>query len=63
MLHAWGTTDVVGWNGPSWSISAEWFAYLMFPAISAVTLALPRHTAAPLAFAITPRSVTDNRVI
>ncbi len=52
MLHAWGTTQVAGWNAPSWSISAEWFAYLLFPAISAATLALPRHMAAPLAFAI-----------
>jgi peptidoglycan/LPS O-acetylase OafA/YrhL len=22
---------VAGWNHPSWSISAEWFAYLCFP--------------------------------
>ncbi|MBN8529149.1 MAG: acyltransferase [Caulobacterales bacterium] len=31
MVHAWGVTDVAGWNHPSWSISAEWFAYLTFP--------------------------------
>jgi hypothetical protein len=23
MVHAWGTTDIAGWNAPSWSISAE----------------------------------------
>ena len=51
MMHAWGTTDLAGWNTPSWSISAEWFAYLLFPAIAAVTLALPRRMALPLAFA------------
>ena len=28
LLHAWGTTQQLTWNGPSWSISAEWFAYL-----------------------------------
>jgi peptidoglycan/LPS O-acetylase OafA/YrhL len=51
MVHAWGTVDVAGWNAPSWSISAEWFAYLLFPAIAAGTLALPRRAALPLAFA------------
>lgn len=32
MVHAWGFTHEAGWNHPSWSISAEWFAYLTFPA-------------------------------
>lgn len=32
MTHAWGFLDGVRWNFPSWSISAEWFAYLfVFP--------------------------------
>lgn len=31
MVHAWGLAPVAGWNHPSWSISAEWFAYLCFP--------------------------------
>ena len=52
MVHAWGTTDVAGWNAPSWSISAEWFAYLLFPAVAAGTLALPRRMALPLSFAM-----------
>src|SRR5262245_26486696 len=34
MLHAWGLTQTVGWNFPSWSISAEWAAYLCFPVIA-----------------------------
>lgn len=28
LLHAWGLTGQLSWNTPSWSISAEWFAYL-----------------------------------
>ncbi len=28
MIHSWGVTDSLSWNYPSWSISAEWFAYL-----------------------------------
>lgn len=31
MVHAWGVTSQASWNHPSWSISAEWFAYLTFP--------------------------------
>ncbi len=29
--QAWGLTPLGGWNHPSWSISAEWTAYLAFP--------------------------------
>jgi peptidoglycan/LPS O-acetylase OafA/YrhL len=38
MIHAWGTTQTVGWNFPSWSISAEWAAYLLFPLVAALVL-------------------------
>ena len=32
MLHRWWQSDFSGWNYPDWSISAEWFAYLLiFP--------------------------------
>src|SRR5262249_33825967 len=34
LLHAWGVTATPGWNAPSWSISAEWFAYLLFPLLA-----------------------------
>jgi peptidoglycan/LPS O-acetylase OafA/YrhL len=40
MVHAWGTTQGVGWNFPSWSISAEWAAYLLFPVFAAAALRL-----------------------
>ena len=33
LVHAWGATQVMSFNYPSWSISAEWFAYLTFPAV------------------------------
>ncbi len=34
LVHAWGFAPVAGWNHASWSISAEWFAYLAFPAFA-----------------------------
>ncbi|MBN9320037.1 MAG: acyltransferase [Caulobacterales bacterium 68-7] len=40
LVHAWGFAPAAGWNHPSWSISAEWFAYLSFPAFAAVAWAL-----------------------
>ncbi|HEX8233260.1 MAG TPA: acyltransferase [Caulobacteraceae bacterium] len=49
MLHAWGFTNVAGWNHPSWSISAEWFAYVTFPAFAWAAIKLrarPRLAAA-----------------
>ncbi len=42
MTHAWGLAPEAGWNHPSWSISAEWFAYLSFPAFALVAWRL-RH--------------------
>lgn len=30
-IHAWGTTDALAFNYPSWSVSAEIFCYLLFP--------------------------------
>ena len=34
LLHAWGTTTHPGLNFPSWSISSEFFVYLLFPAFA-----------------------------
>jgi len=31
MVHAWNTTSAGTFNFPSWSISSEWFVYLLFP--------------------------------
>lgn len=33
MLHAWNLTRDLTFNAPSWSISAEWAMYLVFPVI------------------------------
>ena len=36
MVHAWGLSPDAAFNHRSWSISAEWFAYLCFPAFAFV---------------------------
>jgi peptidoglycan/LPS O-acetylase OafA/YrhL len=38
--------DQVVINGPSWSISAEWYAYLLFPFVAPMIFRLRRRTAA-----------------
>ncbi|SFR17815.1 acyltransferase family protein [Poseidonocella sedimentorum] len=47
LFHAWGVTDGLVLNGPSWTLSAEMFAYLLFgvlvnrsPGTSAIVAAL-----------------------
>jgi peptidoglycan/LPS O-acetylase OafA/YrhL len=34
LLNGWGIPGSIGWNLPSWSVSSEWFAYLLFPIIT-----------------------------
>ncbi|MBW2286550.1 MAG: acyltransferase [Deltaproteobacteria bacterium] len=31
LVQSWGFYDIIVWNRPAWSISLEWFAYLLFP--------------------------------
>lgn len=63
LTQAWGLAPTASFNHPSWSISAEWFAYLAFPAVAflawrlrdrpivAVSLAIIFLTAVNLIFA------------
>jgi len=37
-IHAWGFCTMLNWNCPSWSVSAEWFAYLSFPFLCLIFL-------------------------
>ncbi|MBU1323953.1 MAG: acyltransferase [Alphaproteobacteria bacterium] len=41
LVQAWFPRESLAlWNGPAWSLSAEWFAYLTFPAYAALALRL-----------------------
>ena len=42
LIHAWGIVPGSVLNGPSWSISAEWGAYVIFTAICLATPLRPR---------------------
>jgi peptidoglycan/LPS O-acetylase OafA/YrhL len=44
MVELWSQRyfDNVAWDGPAWSISAEWLAYLLFPALALVLFRLRR---------------------
>jgi peptidoglycan/LPS O-acetylase OafA/YrhL len=52
MVQAWGVVPSDGWNFPSWSISAEWFAYLTFPLTFALAAFFKKAPLAGLALAM-----------
>jgi peptidoglycan/LPS O-acetylase OafA/YrhL len=52
LTHAWGLAPEAAWNHPSWSISAEWFAYLTFPLFGWVAWRLRRRPGVAVAGAI-----------
>jgi peptidoglycan/LPS O-acetylase OafA/YrhL len=52
LVQAWGTVQSDGWNFPSWSISAEWFAYLTFPVTFAIAALFKKAPWAGIALAM-----------
>lgn len=36
LTNGWGLPHSEGWNGVSWSVGSEWFAYLTFPALALI---------------------------
>jgi peptidoglycan/LPS O-acetylase OafA/YrhL len=39
LIQAWGVLPTVSWNFPSWLVSAEWFAVIIFPVTIVITRA------------------------
>jgi peptidoglycan/LPS O-acetylase OafA/YrhL len=42
LVQGWGWSDGLSWNGPTWSLSAEWFCYLIMPVIVPLVLRFRR---------------------
>lgn len=52
LVNAWGLAPTASFNHPSWSISAEWFAYLLFPLFAAVLWPLRQRPIAAVMLAV-----------
>lgn len=60
LVHSWFPTDQKGsWNGPSWSLSAEWFVYLCFPAFAWIAMRLREKPSVLIALAIATFGALD----
>lgn len=57
LVQAWGLAPTASFNHPSWSISAEWFAYLTFPATAFVAVKLHRRPMLAVGLAMTLMAV------
>lgn len=51
LVHSWGFTDSLSWNQPAWSISIEFFSYLLLPFLLVFIRKIPK-IAIPLIFVI-----------
>lgn len=51
LVQSWGIADPLAWNFPAWSLSTEWAAYLLFPAMIWLVSRFPGSAAAIIGFA------------
>ena len=49
LVHAWGMTERLTWNSPSWALSVEWAGYLAFPLLVHAWRHIPAFTLLPAA--------------
>ncbi len=52
LVQSWGFADPLAWNFPAWSMSTEWAAYLLFPAMIWLVSRFTGSTAASIGFGI-----------
>lgn len=50
LMQNWGFTADLAWNVPAWSISTEWFAYLLFPGMIWLTSRIARNAKSAILF-------------
>ena len=60
LVQAWFPNQVgFNWSGPSWSLSAEWFAYLLFPAYALLAVRMTQRPWLLLALGVVGYVVID----
>jgi peptidoglycan/LPS O-acetylase OafA/YrhL len=60
LIQAWFPSHTfTNWNGPSWSLSAEWFVYLIFPLFGWIALKLRERPLLLIALAVLAFVVID----
>ena len=52
LTQGWGGAHSLNWNGPTWSLSAEWFCYLLLPVIIPVVLRFRTPTAVVVGYLV-----------
>lgn len=52
LTQGWGWSRTLTWNGPTWSLSAEWFCYLITPAVIAVIVRMRTPAAVIIAYVV-----------
>ena len=52
LIQGWGFSDHLSWNGPAWSVSAEWFCYLLFPFAAPLLARVTNPTMAIIGYAV-----------
>jgi peptidoglycan/LPS O-acetylase OafA/YrhL len=50
LTQGWGWQETLTWNGPTWSLSAEWFCYLAIPVIMPFVLWFKRPSSVLVAY-------------
>lgn len=52
LTSGWGGADALTWNGPVWSLSAEWFCYLLIPLLQPLVLRLRTRAACVVGYLV-----------
>jgi peptidoglycan/LPS O-acetylase OafA/YrhL len=60
LVQSWFPSHTLtNWNGPSWSLSAEWFVYIIFPAFAWIALKLRERPITIIALAVISFMIID----
>jgi peptidoglycan/LPS O-acetylase OafA/YrhL len=52
LIQGWGFSAHLSWNGPTWSVSSEWFCYLLFPLAAPLLARVTRPPMVAMGYAV-----------